>query len=121
MASFDLDAFVNLVTSHLPSEDYDAKEDDKDNPAYDRSKVGHTWRRKIGRFSFPLRIKSEYIEKGMKSCHWQCSQREYSACSQGSLSDDYIQDVMRSDMIYNKITWWYMLLSFYLALAFALW
>ena len=42
MASFDLDAFVNLVTSHLPSEDYDAKEDDKDNPAYDRSKVGHT-------------------------------------------------------------------------------
>ena len=38
------------------------------------------------------------------SHHSPSSQRVYSACSQGSLSDDYIQDVMRSDMIYNKIT-----------------
>ena len=56
-----------------------------------------------------LRPKGKKIERKKDgSYHSPSSQRVYSACSQGSLSDDYIQDVMRSDMIYNKITWWYM-------------
>ena len=94
---------------YLPSKDYDANEDDKDNPTYDRSKVSHPWRKKLGWriWSFLLRIRFWLLrQKGKNidrkkdgSYHSPSSQRVYSACSQGSLSDDYIQDVMRSDMI----------------------
>ena len=34
--------FIFII--HLPSKDYDANEDDKDNPTYDWSKVSHPWK-----------------------------------------------------------------------------
>ena len=36
---------ISSFIIHPPGKDYDANEDDKDNPTYDRSKVSHPWKK----------------------------------------------------------------------------